>query len=132
MEELQTIQEALAKKANFNADPVKYVPCLQCGRAIRRERLTEPKYIICNGRCLRRFNARMKADGHDSGAMMKRAFRDVFGISRGHGDLDRPRTQSLPLLPDLEAWLLYITRTMRFGGIEPYRKSGGRMFTNTW
>lgn len=128
---LQTINEVRERAARFDGDPRTSVPCLECGRAIRRERLTEPRFIICNGRCVRRFNARMKADGHDPARVRDRAFRDIFGLSRGFGELSRERSTVLPLMPDAEVLLIYSTSTMAPGGIAPYRETR-ELFKSFW
>ena len=124
---LEASREAAPVVARFRAakvDVENFVPCLECGAPIAREKITEPRFMLCSNSCKRRFAARMKADGRDPVAMMDRAFRDVFSISRGHRDLARPRSSELPLLPVRETWLLYVTRTMAPGRIRPYQESG--------
>ena len=131
---LQIVNEAAPKVARFEAakaDPAQFVPCLECGKPIAREKISDPRFMLCSNSCKRRFAARMKAEGHDPVTMADRAFRDVFSISRGHRDLARQRSAELPTLPDQETWLLYVTRTIAPGHIAPYRESGG-MFASFW
>jgi hypothetical protein len=124
---LDAANAAAPKVARFRAakvDPDQHAPCLECGAPIAREKITDPRFMLCRNSCKRRFAARMKADGRDAVATMDRAFRDVFSISRGHRDLARARSAELPLLPIQETWLLHVTRTMAPGKIDPYKESG--------
>lgn len=135
MKDIQSIvNDISAKVSRFKAakvDPERFAPCLECGKPIDREKISEPGFLLCSNSCKRRFAARMKADGRDPVPMMERAFRDVFSIARGHRYLARPRSTELPLLPDQEAWLLYVTRTMAAGRLAPYRERGGA-FASCW
>lgn len=124
----QTLTEAATKARRFKteATPETAVPCLECAAPIDRAAVTHPRFMLCRKSCARRFTARMKADGLDPAKMAERAFRDVFSISRGTLAGQR---QALPLLPDPDALLLYMTRTLR--RVEPYREARP-LFSNCW
>lgn len=115
-----------ARRFKTEATPETAVPCLECGAPIDRTAVTHPRFMLCRQSCARRFTARMKAAGHDAAKMTERAFRDAFAISRGTLAGQR---QALPLLPDPEAMLLYVTRTL--SRVESYRK-GSPLFANCW
>lgn len=119
---LQTINEAREKAARFDGDPRTAVPCLQCGAAIRRDTITEPRFMLCRASCARRFNARMLADGRDPAKVAERGFFDAVGVTRAPGG----HIPDPPLLPDAEALLIYSTGAMR--DVTPYRMER-EMFT---
>ena len=121
-EERDILKQAAERAARFDGDPREAVPCLQCGAAIQRDTITEPRFMLCRASCARRFNARMKADGRDPAKVAERGFFDAVGVTRAPGG----HIPDPPLLPDAEAMLFYSTGTMR--DMTPYRTER-EMFT---
>ena len=122
MQTIQSTEEKIKRFRAANADPSKFAPCLECGEPIAREKIIEPRFMLCTCSCKRRFEAKAKADGHDSGMIVKRAFRDVFHISRGYDYRGRDIRDDMELLPDAVALLLAKSGAMEQPRLDEYRK----------
>lgn len=118
-DELQIVNEVREKAARFNSDPRTSVPCLDCGRAIPRDKVKGRDYLL-HARCVPRFKARMRADGRDPGTVLQRAFRDVFFMARGFDYRGRTFQDNLPPLPNAEALLLGLTGVMHQTRLDAY------------
>lgn len=115
------LKQAREKAARFDGDPQSAVPCLECGRAIQRDKITEPR-LMMHARCAPRFKARLRADGRDPAKVAERGFFDAVGVTRAPGGhIPEP-----PLMPDAEALLIFSTGAMR--DVTPYRTER-EMFT---
>ena len=62
----------------------------------------------------------MKSEGHDVGMILKRAFRDVFHISRGFDYRGKDFRDDMEMLPDAVALLLAKTQTMHVSRLDAY------------
>ena len=110
------------KVAAFDADPSCAVPCLECGRAVDRAKVKTPDHMFCTEQHHRRFKAKTRAAGRDYGAVVKRAFRDVFHIARGFDYRGKEFRDDMPPLPDDVALLLAKTGAMDFSRLDEYQK----------
>ena len=98
---VQIANEAAPKVARFRAakaDPAQFVPCLECGEPVAKEKIKTPDHLFCKEQHHRRFKAKTKAAGRDYGSIVKRAFRDLFHMARGFDYRGRDVRDDMALL----------------------------------
>lgn len=122
---LEAVREAAPKVARFRAakaDPAQFVPCLECGEPVAKEKIKTPDHLFCKEQHHRRFKAKTKAAGRDYGSIVKRAFRDLFHMARGFDYRGRDIRDDMELLPDDVALLLAKSGAMEQPRLDEYQK----------